>query len=74
MHWPTLLLSAAALAEGKRSLQHVGKKDATPKSSRSDQASFLANYLATRQVPAPKFANENTTGAFPFSVRMISRI
>lgn len=66
MHWLTLasglLLSAATTTtEAKRSFQHVGKKDMTPKSAVPDLENDLAHYLATRQVPAPKFANENTT-------------
>ncbi|KAI1394372.1 alpha/beta-hydrolase [Hypoxylon trugodes] len=65
MHWPSfasgLLLSAAATVEARRSLQHVGKKDINQRSSVSDQNNYLAHYLATRQVPAPKFANDNTT-------------
>ncbi|KAI2467437.1 alpha/beta-hydrolase [Annulohypoxylon bovei var. microspora] len=65
MHWPKLvsglLLSGAAVTEAKRSFQHVGKKDITPKSSISDRESALEHFLATRQVPAAKFANANTT-------------
>ncbi|KAI0836636.1 alpha/beta-hydrolase [Hypoxylon sp. FL0890] len=65
MYWPKLasglLLSAAAVAEARRSFQHVGKKDIFPKSAASNIDNTLAHYLATRQVPAPKFANDNTT-------------
>ncbi|KAL7622848.1 hypothetical protein AAE478_006527 [Parahypoxylon ruwenzoriense] len=65
MHWPTLvsgLLLSAAAVDARRSFQHVGKKDQiSKKSAAPDHDSFLAHYLATRQVPAPKFANDNTT-------------
>ncbi|OTA98004.1 hypothetical protein M426DRAFT_70582 [Hypoxylon sp. CI-4A] len=64
MHWPKLvtgfLLSAAGLAEARRSFQHVGKKDLTPKSASSDPSRFLSRYLDSRQVPTHKFANDNT--------------
>ncbi|KAI1113558.1 serine carboxypeptidase [Nemania sp. NC0429] len=52
------LLSVAAVADA-RSWQHVGKKQQT-KHARGD-ANALNNYLATRAVPAPRFANSNTT-------------
>ncbi|KAI0179484.1 alpha/beta-hydrolase [Hypoxylon sp. FL1284] len=65
MRWQTfasgLLLSAATVAEARRSMQHVGKKDTARKSTRDDGGDALTHYLATRQVPEPKFANENTT-------------
>ncbi|KAI5858250.1 alpha/beta-hydrolase [Durotheca rogersii] len=65
MRWPTLasgLLLSAAAVDARRSYQHVGKKDPAPKrSAASDRDGFLAHYLATRQLPEPKFANENTT-------------
>lgn len=54
----TGLLSVAAVAEA-RSWQHVGKKQQN-KHARGD-ANALNNYLATRAVPAPRFANSNTT-------------
>ncbi|KAI1099531.1 alpha/beta-hydrolase [Jackrogersella minutella] len=64
MHWLNLasglLLSTAAVTEAKRSFQHVGKKDFT-KSTVLNRENSLEHYLATRQVPAPKFANANTT-------------
>lgn len=52
------LLSAAAVAEA-RSWQHVGKKQQN-KHARSDP-NALNNYLASRAVPEPRFANSNTT-------------
>ncbi|KAI1140094.1 alpha/beta-hydrolase [Hypoxylon sp. FL0543] len=65
MYWPKLasglLLSVAAVADARRSFQHVGKKDIFAKSASSNNDNPLAHYLATRQVPAPKFANANTT-------------
>ncbi|KAI1370467.1 alpha/beta-hydrolase [Hypoxylon crocopeplum] len=65
MHWSKLvsglLLSAAAVTDARRSFQHVGKKDITPKSPAQNQHEYLQHYLATRQVPVHKFANENTT-------------
>ncbi|KAK6950642.1 hypothetical protein Daesc_007166 [Daldinia eschscholtzii] len=65
MHWPKLslglLLSAVAVTDARRSLQHVGKKDAKPKSTISGHDSFATHYLATRQLPPPRFANANTT-------------
>ncbi|CAJ2502213.1 Uu.00g096070.m01.CDS01 [Anthostomella pinea] len=60
MRWTTItagLVSVAAVADA-RSYQHVGKK--SPKHT-PDADSYLAHFLATRQVPAPKFANDNTT-------------
>ncbi|KAI1778554.1 alpha/beta-hydrolase [Hypoxylon cercidicola] len=63
MRWQTFasgLLCLAAAAEARRSFQHVGKKD-VHKSTARDEERSLAKFLATRQVPAPKFANENTT-------------
>ncbi|OTA93971.1 hypothetical protein M434DRAFT_395199 [Hypoxylon sp. CO27-5] len=64
MYWPKLasgiLLTAAAATEARRSFQHVGKKDVT-RSTTPKNDNTLAHYLATRQVPAPKFANANTT-------------
>ncbi|KAI0009938.1 Alpha/Beta hydrolase protein [Xylariaceae sp. FL0662B] len=63
MYWRTiasgLLLSLAVVTTDARSFRHVGKRD--PVKSVPRQTDFLANYLATRQLPAPKFANENTT-------------
>ncbi|KAI3326852.1 alpha/beta-hydrolase [Xylariaceae sp. AK1471] len=55
----TGLLSVAAVAEA-RSWQHVGKKQHKPERSNS-QGNALDHYLATRQVPEPRFANDNTT-------------
>ncbi|KAI1086561.1 alpha/beta-hydrolase [Rostrohypoxylon terebratum] len=62
MHWSKLaagLLSVTAVADAKRSFQHVGKRDPTPKST-IDQ-NTLEHFLATRTVAAPKFLNDNTT-------------
>ncbi|KAF3058116.1 Carboxypeptidase cpdS [Daldinia childiae] len=65
MHWPKLvsglLLSAVAVTDARRSLQHVGKKDARPKSTISEYDNFATRFLATRQLPPPRFANANTT-------------
>ncbi|KAI0880249.1 alpha/beta-hydrolase [Annulohypoxylon maeteangense] len=64
MHWYKLaagLMSVASVAEGRRSFQHVGKREPTPKSTHLDGESALEHFLATRQVPAAKFANANTT-------------
>lgn len=52
------LLSVAAVADA-RSRQHVGKREQN-KHARND-VNALNNYLATRAVPAPRFANSNTT-------------
>ncbi|GAW18538.1 hypothetical protein ANO14919_080140 [Xylariales sp. No.14919] len=54
----TGLLSVAAVAEA-RSWQHVGKKQRN-KPARSE-INVLDHYLATRQTPEPRFANDNTT-------------
>lgn len=66
MRWQTftsgLLLTTATVAEARRSFQHVGKKE---RSMPHDDGSALAHFLATRQVPEPKFANENTTSTDP---------
>lgn len=62
MHWSKLaagLLSVAAVADAKRSFQHVGKRDPTPKSTIDEHT--LEHFLATRKVAAPKFLNDNTT-------------
>ncbi|KAI0383321.1 alpha/beta-hydrolase [Hypomontagnella monticulosa] len=64
MYWPKLasgLLLSVAAVEARRSFQHAGKKDVIPKPAVQNRDDFLSHYLATRQVPAPKFANENTT-------------
>ncbi|KAI1081101.1 Alpha/Beta hydrolase protein [Whalleya microplaca] len=65
MHWPTIasgLLSLAVVTvDARRSFQHVGREDPRKSKSVPRQHDFLAHYLSTRQVPAPKFANENTT-------------
>ncbi|KAI2618116.1 alpha/beta-hydrolase [Hypoxylon sp. NC1633] len=65
MHWlklaSALLLSATSVIEARRSFQHVGKKDLDRKSAAQNNHDYLTHYLATRQVPAPKFANDNTT-------------
>jgi len=53
------LLSVAAVA-GARSWQHVGKKQTDKLAARSE-GNPLEHYLATRQVPKPRFANDNTT-------------
>ncbi|KAI1635352.1 Alpha/Beta hydrolase protein [Biscogniauxia mediterranea] len=62
MRWASIaagLLSATSLTVTEaRSFRHVGKKD--PKAA-SDHYNYLAHYLATRQLPEPKFANDNTT-------------
>ncbi|KAI0595431.1 Alpha/Beta hydrolase protein [Biscogniauxia sp. FL1348] len=62
MRWASIaagLLSATSLTVTEaRSFKHVGKKD--PKAA-SDHYNYLAHYLATRQLPEAKFANENTT-------------
>jgi carboxypeptidase D len=58
----TGLLSVAAVAEA-RSWQHVGKKQHKPERS-NNGGNFLDNFLATRQVPQPRFANDNTTSKF----------
>jgi carboxypeptidase D len=52
------LLSVAAVAEA-RSWQHVGKKQTNQFAARSE-SNPLEHYLATRQVPKPRFANSNT--------------
>ncbi|KAI0855944.1 serine carboxypeptidase [Xylaria cubensis] len=52
------LLSVAAVSEA-RSWQHVGKKQHN-KPARSE-INHLEHYLATRTVPEPRFANDNTT-------------
>ncbi|KAH8165474.1 hypothetical protein CIB48_g2769 [Xylaria polymorpha] len=52
------LLSVAAVTEA-RSWQHVGKKQHN-KPARSE-VNHLEHYLATRKVPEPRFANDNTT-------------
>ncbi len=49
------LLSVAGFTYA-RSWQHVGKKSKTPAPLKLQR-----DYLATRQVPEPKFANDNTT-------------
>lgn len=62
MRWSKLaagLLSVAAVADAKRSFQHVGKRDPTPKSTIDEHT--LEHFLATRKVAAPKFLNNNTT-------------
>ncbi|KAI0394304.1 alpha/beta-hydrolase [Xylariaceae sp. FL0594] len=53
------LLSVAAVVEA-RSWQHVGKKQPNKLAARSE-FNPLEHYLATRQVPKPRFANDNTT-------------
>ncbi|KAI0206706.1 serine carboxypeptidase [Astrocystis sublimbata] len=53
------LLSVAAVGESARSFQHVGKKQHN-KPARS-QVNHLEHYLATRKLPEPRFANDNTT-------------
>ncbi|KAI1250268.1 hypothetical protein MGN70_007321 [Eutypa lata] len=50
------LLSVAGLADARRSWQHVGKK-----SKELAPSKFQRDFLATREVPEPKFANDNTT-------------
>ena len=68
MDWLKLatgLVCVATAVNGRRSLQHVGKRDPVPKSTIADRENALEHFLATRQVPAPKFANANTTSKKP---------
>ncbi|KAI1847115.1 hypothetical protein JX266_006990 [Neoarthrinium moseri] len=61
MHWSTLasgLLSVAALVEGRRSLQHVGRKASIPTPAGDN---YVSQYLASRQTVEHKFLNDNTT-------------
>ena len=51
---------SAALCVNARSWQHVGRKTKEPVPPR-----YVSSYLETRQVLEPKFANDNTTSAFP---------